>query len=99
MIAFLTPVRRPSLSITGVTQCVVQLAPEMTSVAHCGVLTRWTIGSTSSLVDGDDRMTYRAPARIWTLRSCRRVNAPVHPNAVSTLNDRRDKRAGARSGS
>jgi hypothetical protein len=63
-VAFTTPIRRPRISITGVMQFVVQLAHEMIAVAPCGVLTVWTIVSTSSLFDGADRMTYRAPARM-----------------------------------
>jgi hypothetical protein len=63
MIAFLTPIRRPRISITGVMQFVVQLAHEMMAVLPCGVLTPWTIVSTSSLFEGADRMTYQAPAR------------------------------------
>ena len=62
--AFLTPIRRPRISITGVMQFVVQLAQEMMAVAPCGVFTPWTIVSTSSLFEGADRMTYRAPARM-----------------------------------
>ena len=64
MMAFLTPIRRPRISITGVMQFVVQLAHEMMAVPPCGVFTPWTIVSTSSLFEGADRMTYRAPARM-----------------------------------
>ena len=64
MMAFLTPIRRPRISITGVMQFVVQLAHEMMAVPPCGVLTPWTIVSTSSLFEGADKMTYLAPARM-----------------------------------
>ena len=51
MMAFVTPNRRPRISITGVMQFVVQLAHEMMAVPPCGVLRPWTIVSTSSLFE------------------------------------------------
>jgi hypothetical protein len=45
-------------------QFVVQLAHEMMAVPPSGVLTPWTIVSTSSLFEGADKMTCLAPARM-----------------------------------
>ena len=64
MIALFTPMRRPRISITGVMQFVVQLAQEKIVVPPCGVFTPCTIVSTPSPLDGADKMTYPAPARM-----------------------------------
>ena len=56
---------------------------EMMEVVAPGAFTPWTTVATSSSLEGADRRTNRAPARMCFSRSWRRANAPVHSNTTS----------------
>ena len=83
-------------STIGVMQFVVQLAQEMMAGVPPGTFTPWTTVSTSSLFDGADRRTNRAPARACFSRSSRRVSAPVHSNTSSTPSSFQGRSNGSR---
>src|SRR3989339_1332270 len=82
--AFLTPIRRPMISTTGVMQLVVQEAQEIMRSSAEGMVTPWTMQQTCSPLGGADSIAYLAPAARCLLRPSAWVNSPVHSRTIST---------------